>query len=124
MKIVPVLVLLTVLTGCATGRDLTSEHYLPEWENKYFTVPSPSETSAGYWAAKTADKVAYGTERVILTPFAFLGNVALNAYYIPTWPVRRLFRGDKRLVVWEPIFHVGEEVHSDFFSKEWNKDLV
>lgn len=125
MKKTAILILTAfILNGCATGRNLTSEHYIPEWENKYFTAPNPSETSGGYWAAKTANKIVHGTGRFILIPFALLGNVALNAYYIPTWPVRRLVRGDKRLIVWNPIFHVGEEVHSDFFSKEWNRDLI
>lgn len=113
-----------ILAGCATGRDMTSPHYLPEWENRVFNVPNPSETSAGFWVVKVSEKVAYGTGRALLIPFALLGNVALNAYLIPTWPFRWLFRGDKRLLVWVPVFHVGEDVGSSEFSKAWNRDLV
>ena len=117
-------ILLTmVLSGCATGRNMTSKRFLPEWENKILNFPNPKETSAGFWAAKTAQKISYGIGRTLLFPFAILGNVAVNAYLIPTWPFRWLFRGDKRLIVWVPMFHVGEEVDSDYFSKEWNQDL-
>ena len=113
-----------VLNGCATGRDMTSSHYLPEFENKFFNFPNPSETSGGYWAAKTTQKVAHGIGRTILFPFAILANVAVNAYLIPTWPVRWLFRGDKRLLVWYPLFGVGDDVGSSYYSKEWNRDLT
>ena len=116
--------LLLITTSCATGRDLTSDNYIPEWENKLFSVPNPSETSSGYWAAKTVKAVGHGVERVLLFPFAILGNVVVNAYYIPTWPFRWLFRGDKRFVVWKPIFSYGEEIGSDYYSKKWNEDLA
>lgn len=112
------------ISGCATGRDMTSSNYLPKWENQIINLPDPSETSGGYWAAKTAQNVTKGVGKVILFPFAILGNVAVNAYLIPTWPLRWAIRGDKRLLVWYPIFHVGEETGSDYFSKEWNKDLA
>ena len=117
------LILTMLFSGCATSRNLTSKHFLPKWENKIFNFPNPKDTSAGFWAAKTARKVSYGIGRTLLFPFAVLGNVAVNAYLIPTWPFRWLLRGDKRLIVWYPIFHVGEEVDSDTFSKEWNQDL-
>ena len=110
--------------GCATGRDLTSKHYLPEWENRMINIPSPSETSGGYWAAKSAQKISHGIGRVLLIPFAVLGNVAVNAYFIPTWAIRWLIRGDKRLIVWYPLFDVGQDVGSDYYSKEWNRDLT
>ncbi len=115
---------LFLLTGCATGRDLTSPHYLPEWENKYVNFPAPSETSAGRWALRSSKAAAHGIANTLLFPFAIIGNVATNAYYIPTWPVRRVFRGDKRFIVWNPLFGVGSTVGSDFYSKEWNQDLV
>ena len=102
---------------------MSSPHYLPDWENKIINVPDPSETSGGYWAAKTAQKISSSIGKVILFPFAVLGNVVVNAYLIPTWPFRWLFRGDKRLIVWYPLFHVGEDVASDYYSKAWNKDL-
>ncbi len=110
--------------GCASGRDITSPAYLPEWENKVINIPNPSETSGGYWAAKTARGISQALGRAILFPFAVLGNIAVNAYLIPTWPIRWLMRGDKRLIVWYPLFKVGEEVESDYYSKEWNRDLV
>jgi hypothetical protein len=110
--------------GCATGRDLTSSHYIPGWENQVFTFPAPSETSGGHWVARSSEKVAEGVGNALLVPFAFIGNVAVNAYYVPTWPVRSLVRGDKRLIVWHPLFGVGSTAGSDFYSKEWNRDLV
>lgn len=112
------------LSGCATGRDMTSKHYLPEWENHILNFPNPSSTSAGYWAKSTAHQVSHRTEQVILFPFAVLGNIAVNAYMIPTWPFRWAIRGDKRLIVWYPLFHVGEEMGSPAFSKQWNDDLT
>ena len=115
---------LICLTGCATGRDLTSSHYLPEWENHVFNFPAPSETSGGQWIARSTGKVAHGIGHILLFPFAIVGNVAVNAYYIPTWPVRGLVRGDKRLLVWHPVFGVGSTAGSDYFTKEWNNDLV
>ena len=117
-------VFIFVMAGCATGRDLHSSHYIPEWENKFVNFPSPSETSGGQWAVRTSQKTAYAVERTLLFPFAILGNVAVNSYYIPTWPVRWVTRGDKRLLVWQPLFDVGSTAGSDFYSKEWNKDLV
>lgn len=103
---------------------MTSSHYLPEWENKVINLPSPSETSGGYWGAKTAQVAAKTIGRVILFPFAIAGNLIVNAYYITTWPLRWPLRGDKRLIVWYPLFDVGSEVGSDYFSKEWNRDLA
>jgi hypothetical protein len=113
-----------VLLGCATGRDITSKHYLPEWENKIVNLPNPSETTGGYWAMKTAQTVSKGTQKVVLFPFAIAGNAAVNAYYIPTWPLRWLARGDRRLIVWYPLFDVGQNTGSDFFTKQWNQDLI
>ena len=113
-----------MLSGCSTGRDMTSEHYLPKWENRILNFPNPSGTSGGYWARKTADKISDATARIVLFPFAVLGNVVYNAYLIPTWPFRWALRGDKRLMVWNPLFHVGEDVGSDNFSKQWNEDLT
>ena len=115
---------LTFSLGCATGRDLTSQHYIPEWENKMFNFPAPSETSAGRWVIQGTQKVGAGIENVLLFPFAVAGNVAVNSYYIPTWPLRLTFRGDKRLLVWSPLFGVGSTAGSDVYSKEWNNDLV
>ncbi len=112
------------LSACATGRDLTSANYIPEWENKLFTLPAPSDTTGGRWFIQGSKKLAGGIGNVVLIPFALVGNVAVNAYYIPTWPVRRVIRGDKRLIVWYPIFQVGSTTGSDFYSKEWNNDLV
>ena len=120
----PWTVILFILSGCATSRDMTSSHYLPEWENRIFNFPNPSETSGGYWAAKTAHKTGQAIGKAMLFPFAILGNVAYNAYLVPTWPFRWLLRGDKRLLVWIPIFHAGEETGSDYFSKQWNHDLT
>ncbi len=117
------LISLLCLGGCATGRDMTSKYYLPEWENKLVNAPNPTETSAGFWVVKATEKTAYVTGRTLLVPFAVVGNVLVNAYLIPTWPIRWAFRGDKRLLVWYPIFHVGTEVGSSEFSKEWNRDL-
>lgn len=113
-----------LILGCATGRNLASPHYIPEWENRLVTFPSPSETSGGYWAAKTVKTVGKGMEQLILFPAAVVGNTALNAYYIPTWPARRLWKGDRRLIVWHPLFKAGQSTGSDYFSKEWNRDLV
>ena len=113
-----------LFAGCATGRDLTSSHYLPAWENKLIQAPPPSETSAGHWAAHTAGKIGTGLKRTLLFPFAVVGNVALNAYTIPTWPIRYPLRGDKRLIVWHPLFHDGENTGWEYFSKEGNSDLV
>jgi len=118
------IILFLGMCGCATGRDLTSPNYIPEWENQIISLPDPSSTSSGYWAAKTVKAASKGVERIILFPFAILGNVAVNAYLIPTWPFRWLLRGDKRLFLWHPLFGVGEEVGSDYYSKEWNQDLV
>lgn len=117
------LISVLLLAGCATGRDMTSKHYLPEWENKLVNAPNPTETSAGFWVVKATQKTAYFMGRTLLVPFALVGNVLVNAYLIPTWPVRRAFRGDKRLLVWYPIFHVGTDAGSSEFSKEWNRDL-
>lgn len=117
------LLFLMCVTGCATGRDLTSPHYIPEWENKVFNFPAPSETSGGQWVVESSAKAAHGIGRTLLIPFALVGNAAVNAYYIPTWPIRSLFRGDKRLLVWRPLWGVGSTVGSDYYSKEWNKDL-
>lgn len=103
---------------------MTSDHYLPDFENRIFNFPSPSETSGGMWAAKSVNKTTEMIGKTLAVPFAILGNVLINAYYIPTWPLRWLIRGDKRLVVWHPIFHVGDEVGSDYFSSEWNKDIA
>ena len=118
------LLCILIFGGCATSRNLTSKHYLPEWENKFFNFPNPSETSAGFWAAKTAQKISFGIGRTILFPFAILGNVVVNAYLISTWPLRWIFRGDKRLIVWYPLFGIGDDVGSSYYSKEWNRDLV
>lgn len=118
------MVAVLLLSGCATGRDLTSENYIPEWENKLFNFPAPSDTSGGRWAMEGARKVGTGIENTLMFPFAIAGNAAVNAYYIPTWPIRAIARGDKRLLVWHPIFGVGSTVGSDFYSKEWNRDLV
>lgn len=118
------LLAILVFSGCATGRDMTSANYLPKWENKVINLPDPSETSGGYWAAKTAQTITKGVGKAVLFPFAVLGNILVNAYLIPTWPLRWAIRGDKRLIVWYPLFHVGEEVGSEPFSKEWNKDLA
>ena len=119
-----ILLLAVLLTGCATGRDLTSPHYLPEWENKVFNFPAPSETSGGRWVTQSSQKVARGVGNALLFPFAIVGNVAVNSYYVPTWPFRSLIRGDKRLIVWYPLFGVGSTAGSDYFTKEWNYDLV
>lgn len=113
-----------MFSGCATGRDLTSPNYLPEWENQLVNFPAPSETSGGRWIAQGTQKAAHGVGNALLFPFAIVGNVAVNSYYVPTWPFRSLFRGDKRLIVWHPLFGVGSTVGSDFYSKEWNYDLV
>ncbi len=110
-----------VCGGCANGRDLTSEHYLPEWENKLVTFPNPSETSGGQWAVRGTQAAAKGVENTIRVPLAIAGNAAIQAYYIPTWPLRAIVRGDKRLIVWHPLFKVGENAGSDFFSSEWNE---
>jgi hypothetical protein len=115
---------LLLFAGCATSRDLTSPHYLPEWENKVFNFPAPTETSGGRWITQGTQRVAHGVGNTLLVPFAVVGNVAANAYYIPTWPVRSLARGDKRLIVWHPLFGVGNRAGSDTFTKEWNHDLV
>lgn len=122
-KIVGSLVLLLIF-GCATGRDITSKHYLPEWKNELINMPAPSETSGGYWTVKAAQKTGEVVGHTILVPFALAGNAAVNAYYIPTWPARWLFRGDKRLIVWHPIFNVGNRVGSRYFTEQWNEDLV
>ena len=45
------LLLMLLISGCATGRDITSKHYIPEWENELVNLPAPSESSAGFWAA-------------------------------------------------------------------------
>ena len=118
------LLIVIMLAGCATGRDMTSSHFIPQWENKIINLPTPSETTGGYWAIKAAKATGKVIERIIVFPFALVGNIAVNAYYIPTWPLRWMFRGDKRLIVWYPLFDVGEEVGSEYYSKEWNKDLV
>lgn len=123
MKKLPLLIIL-LFAGCATGRDITSPHYIPEWENQVFTFPAPNETSGGRWIARSSQKVAQGVGNIILFPFAIIGNIAVNSYYVPTWPVRSLFRGDKRLIVWHPLFGVGNTAGSDFYTKEWNRDLV
>lgn len=120
----PTLVILIFFCGCATGRDLTSPHYLPAWENKIIQIPAPSETSGGNWVIESSKKAGKGIEALVLTPFALAGNAALNAYYIPTWPVRAIARGDRRLIVWHPLFKVGAVAGSEFYSKEWNRDLI
>ncbi len=103
---------------------MTSSHYLPEWENQVFSFPNPTETSAGFWLVKATEKTAFAVGRGLLIPFALIGNLAVNAYLVPTWPFRWAFRGDKRLLVWYPLFHVGTDVGSPEFSKAWNRDLV
>ena len=110
--------------GCATGKDMSSEHFLPEWKNRLVYLPNPSESSGGYWARKAAHQIAKGIERTVFFPFAIAGNVAANAYFIPTWPFRYFIRGDKRLIVWYPMFHVGEDAPSEYFSQQWNQDLA
>ncbi len=122
-KIVSIILIIFCCTGCSTSRDLRSSHYLPDWENRLFTFPSPSETSGGYWAVKAARATGQGIGHLLLFPFALAANLALNAYYIITWPVRWPLRGDKRLIVWHPLFASGEKVGSRYFSKEWNEDL-
>lgn len=117
-------ILLFFLAGCATSRTLTSEHYLPEWENRLIYLPNPSESSGGQWAINGGKAVAAGVEQTVRVPLAIAGNAAINAYYIPTWPFRWAFRGDKRLIVWHPVFSVGQSVGSKHFSSEWNQDLV
>ena len=124
MRKVQLIALFLLAAGCATGRDMTSKNYLPEWENQLVYFPNPSETSGGQWAVKGGGMVAKGVEETIRLPLAVAGNVALNAYYIPTWPLRWTFRGDKRLIVWQPLFQVGESAGSHYFSQEWNQDLV
>lgn len=119
-----ILAFVFLVSGCATSRDVTSAHYLPEWENQIFNFPNPSETSGGMWVSKTVSQTAHFIGKTLLFPFAILGNIAINAYYIPTWPFRWLLRGDKRLIVWQPIFKVGDDVGSDFYSKSWNQDIV
>ncbi|MSR76865.1 MAG: hypothetical protein EXS63_01350 [Candidatus Omnitrophica bacterium] len=125
-KILSVILILSslFLNGCATGRNLASSHYLSDEENKFFNFPNPSETSAGYWAVKAARKTAYAVGRTILFPFAILSNGVVNVYLISTWPFRWIFQGDKRLIVWYPLFGVGENVGSSYYSKEWNHDLI
>ena len=112
------------LAGCSTSRDLTSKHYIPEWKNEFINVPAPTETSGGYWTVKAAQTTGNAVGRTLLVPFAVAGNTAMNAYYVPTWPARWLFRGDKRLLVWYPIFKVGDRVGSSYFTEKWNEDLV
>ena len=121
-SIVSILIVL-FLSGCATNRDLSSPHYLPDWENRLFTFPSPSETSGGYWAVKAARATGQGIGGLLLFPFALGGNLAINTYSIVTWPFRWTFTGDKRLIVWYPLFHSGEKAGSRYFSEEWNEDL-
>jgi hypothetical protein len=116
--------LLLMLAGCATNRSLTSKHYLPDWENQLIYLPNASESSGGQWAVKGGKAVASGVEHTVRVPLALAGNAAVNAYYIPTWPFRWAFRGDKRLIVWRPILSVGESAGSKYFSSEWNQDLV
>ncbi len=118
------ILLLTVLSGCATNRTLTSKHYLPDWENRFIYLPNPSESSGGQWAVKGGKAVAAGVEQTVRVPLAIVGNVAINSYYVPTWPFRWAFRGDKRFIVWQPVFSVGESVGSSYFSSEWNQDLI
>ena len=118
------MVLALILNGCGTGRDLASRHYIPEWDNRAFSIPAPSKTSAEYWVNQSVQKVGKGVGHVLLFPFALLGNILINAYYIPTWPVRRILRGDKRFIVWRPLFGYGEEVRSSYFSEMWNRGLV
>lgn len=122
-QLVLLLISSLLLSSCATGRDLTSNHYIPEWENKIINLPNPSETSSGYWLVRGTQKAGYYLGRTLLIPFAVAGNMLVNAYYIATWPIRWPLRGDKRLIVWYPLFKVGDEVASDFYSKEWNRDL-
>ncbi len=124
LKQIRIAISLLLLAGCSTGRDLTSPNYIPEWENKLVNFPAPSETSGGRWVLEGSQKVGTGIGNALLFPFAIAGNAAANAYYIPTWPLRAVGRGDKRLIVWHPLFGVGSTVGSDFYSKEWNRDLV
>lgn len=123
----PILFLLIgalLVSGCATGRDFTSERYLPEWENQVLSFPAPNETSAGYWAEKTVEGIGKTLARIVLTPPAILGNALINLYYIPTWPLRWLLRGDKRLIVWHDMFHNEYEIGSAEFAEVWTADLV
>lgn len=119
-----IFLLLISCIGCASGKDITSKHYLPEWQNHLFTFPAPSESSGGGWVVQSAKGVATGVKEVTRLPFSLAGNTALNAYYIPTWPFRWWIRGDKRLIVWYPLFETGQKTGSRYFTKEWNQDLV
>ncbi len=111
------------LSACATSRDLSSSHYLPEWENRFFSVPAPGETTGGYWAVRSMHAAADGLGHLLLFPLAAIGNIVINLYYIVTWPIRWPLFGDKRLIVWYPLFAKGEKIGSRHFSKEWNEDL-
>ena len=122
-KMISLILILVTLAGCSTSRDLSSSHYLPAWENRLFTFPSPSETTGGYWAAKAASATGKGIGHLLLFPFALAGNLVINAYYIVTWPIRYPLCGDKRLIVWYPLFSKGDQTGSRYFSKQWNEDL-
>ena len=124
MRYSALFILMFLMSGCSTGRDITSKRYLPIWENRVINFPAPTETSGGYWTVQAAKKTGDAVGSTILFPFAVLGNTAVNAYYIPTWPVRWAVRGDKRLIVWYPIFDVGQHTGSRYFTEQWNEDLV
>lgn len=122
-KIISFALVVLIGAGCASPRDLSSPHYLPPWENRLFSVPSPSETSAGYWAVKAAHGTGKVLGHLLLFPIALGGNLLINAWFIVSWPVRWPLHGDKRLIVWYPLFSRGEKAGSRYFSKEWNEDL-
>ena len=122
-KAIWLLIFLQLLSSCATARKMSSPHYLPEWQNRFFTFPNPSETTGGYWAVKAASATGKGIAHLLLFPLALAGNLVVNTYYIVTWPVRWPLRGDKRLLVWYPLFARGDKVGSRYFSREWNEDL-
>jgi len=115
---------LILITGCATGRNLTSSHYIPEWENRLIKFKSASDTSGGYWAVKTAQMASKGIGKIFVFPFALVSNIVVNTYFVATWPLRRVFMGDKRLIIWYPLFGAGNTGGSAYYSNEWNRDLV
>lgn len=103
---------------------MTSPHYIPDWENRLINFKAASDTSGGYWVVKTAETTSKGIGKLLLFPFALAGNVVVNAYYVVTWPFRWVIREDKRLIVWHPLFGVGNNVASEHYSDAWNRDLV